>query len=410
MKTEKNLQGKTKNGLQYHILPRKDFGEKAAAVVVKRGANHLFWKGKNGEDMNFPAGTAHFIEHKLFQQEWGDAFAKLAENGAAANAFTDGDKTVYYFTCREKFAENLKILLDFVQHPYFTAEDVEQEKSIIRSEISMYADDPEWVVYGQMLEMMYENHPVRNPVAGTAETVQKITEKTLQQAYDTYYTTENMVLICAGDVSAAKVRAAAERVQKRTAEARVYFPAEEKRILEKYRERQMGLSRPHFQMAFKLPAVPKETWLNSRIAAGFLLEILSGESSSFFQQAYETGFLDEPPGTAFFCGEGYAFAALSGVGEYPEETAELLGTELKRLQKKGLDQENFRRIRKKMLGRFLRRMDSPVSLCMGQAEWVMMDKTAAEVMERIKTLSVAEAEKLLQNAFSTDTMVLSVVR
>ena len=410
MKTEKNLQGKTKNGLQYHIFPRKDFGEKAAAMVVKRGANHLFWKGKNGEDMIFPAGTAHFIEHKLFQQEWGDAFVKLAENGAAANAFTDGDKTVYYFTCREKFAENLQVLLDFMQHPYFTAEDTEREKSIIRSEISMYADNPEWAVYGQMLEMMYENHPVKNPVTGTVETVQKITEKTLQQAYDAYYTTENMVLICAGDISAAKVRAAAETVQKRTTEARVYFPAEENRILEKYRERRMGLSRPHFQVAFKLPAIPKEKRLKSRIAAGFLLEILFGESSSFFEQAYEKELLDEPLGTAFFCGEGYAFAALSGVGEYPEETAELLGTELKRLQKSGLGQEDFLRIRKKMLGRFLRRVDSPVSLCMGQVEWAMMDKTAAEVMDCIKTLPMAEAEKLLQNAFSTDTMVLSVVR
>ncbi|MGN1230825.1 MAG: M16 family metallopeptidase, partial [Anaerotignum sp.] len=184
---EKNQQGKTRNGLQYYILPQREFGEKMAAILVKRGANHLFWKGKDGEEINFPQGTAHFIEHKLFQQEWGDAFTKFTQNGASANAFTDGDKTVYYFTCREKFMENLKLLLDFVQKPFFTKEDTEREKGIITSEITMYEDDPNWVVYYQMLESMYGKHPIKNRIAGTAETVEKITAETLQKAYETYY-------------------------------------------------------------------------------------------------------------------------------------------------------------------------------------------------------------------------------
>jgi predicted Zn-dependent peptidase len=191
---------------------------------------------------------------------------------------------------------------------------------------------------------------------------------------------------------------------------RVYFPIEIKEILEKYREKDMGLSRPCFQIGFKFQPVPKEKWLQTRIATGFLLEILAGESSSFFQKAYERNFLDEPMGTAFFCGEGYAFAAFSGTGNQPEETAEILTQGLKLLQKSGISQEEFSRIRKKMLGRFLRRMDSPVSLCMGQIEWAMMEKTPVDVLECIKTLPVTEAEKQLQNAFSTDTMVLSVIR
>ena len=121
----------------------------------RRGANHLFWKGRDGEKICFPQGTAHFIEHKLFQQEWGDAFARFTQNGASANAFTDGDRTVYYFTCSDKFTENLRLLLDFVQKPYFTKEDTEREKDIIVSEITMYEDDPMWVGYYQMLECMY---------------------------------------------------------------------------------------------------------------------------------------------------------------------------------------------------------------------------------------------------------------
>ena len=274
----------------------------------------------------------------------------------------------------------------------------------------MYADDPSWAVYGQMLEMMYESHPVRNAVAGTAETVEKVTAEALQKAYEAYYTTENMVLICTGDVPVKQIRTAAEKVQNHQSDMRVYFPMEKQDILEKYREKDMGLSCPCFQIGFKFQPVPKEKWLQTRIAMGFLLEILAGESSPFFQKAYERNLLDEPLGTAFFCGEGYAFAAFSGMGEQPEETAELLAQELKHLQKNGLPQEDFSRIRKKMLGRFLRRLDSPVSLCMGQIEWAMMEKTAVDVLECIKTLPMAEVEKLLQNTFCKDTMILSVVK
>ena len=410
MGREKNLHGKTKNGLQYFIYPQKGFGEKMAAIVVKRGANHIFWKKKDGKELRFPEGTAHFIEHKLFQQEWGDAFTKFLQNGASANAFTDGDKTVYYFNCRNKFVENLKILLDFVHNPYFTKEGIEQEKAIITSEIRMYEDDPDWVVYYQMLEGMYENHPIKNKIAGTVESVKSITKDILQKACETYYTTENMVLICTGNVPVRQVQSLAEMVQKRNSDACVYYPVEKREIFEKYQERKIGLARPRFQIGFKFPPFQKEEWCKTRIAMGFLMELLAGESSLFYGKAYERALLDEPVGMAFFCGEGYAFSAFSAAGEHPEETAELLVQELKMLQKNGLYLADFQRIRKKMLGRFLRRSDSPISLCMGQIEWAMMDADAEKILEYIKTLPMAEAEKLLQNAFSDNTMVLSVVR
>ncbi len=403
-------EGTTKNGLRYTILSQKEFGEKMAAVVVKRGANHLLWKEKNGNDITFPKGTAHFIEHKLFQQEWGDAFTKFTQQGASANAFTDGEKTVYYFSCRERFMENLKLLLDFVQRPYFTEEDTEREKGIITSEIAMYDDDPGWIVYYQMLAGMYGAHPVKNPIAGTAETVGRITAETLQRAYEAYYTTEHMSLICGGNVPVREIQRAAESIRKRESSLQSVFPKERGEILEKYQEKSMGLARPIFQIGFKLPPVKPEERQKQRIVMGFLLEFLGGESSAFFQKAYEKEFLDEPLGAAYFCGDGYAFAAFSGNGNHPEETAELLGRELERLQRDGLSWQAFQRIRKKMLGRFLRRMDSVQSLCMGQIEWEMEGASAAEVQRSIKTIQMQDAEKLLQNTLSMDTMVLSVVR
>ena len=410
MRIEKTEQGRTKNGLRYYLFPREGFGEQMAAVLVQRGANHLFWKGKDGEEIRFPEGTAHFIEHKLFQQEWGDAFTRFTQNGASANAFTDGDQTVYYFNCREKFMENLRLLLEFVQEPYFTKEDTEREKDIITSEITMYEDDPMWVVYYQMLECMYGTHPIRNRIAGTAETVAEITEKTLQKAYECYYTTDEMALICAGDIPLGEVRRMAESVARRETDARVYFPTEDAGIAEKYRESEMGLSAPQFQIGFKLPPIPKQDWLKKRMAAGFCLELLAGESSAFFRKAYEREWLDEALGSAFFCGEGYAFAAFSGNGTHPEETAEFLGKELERLQREGVSQEDFARIRKKLLGRLLRRLDTPQNLCFGQMAWARMDATAIDLLTCIKSMRQEDAEKMLRESFSKENMVLSVVR
>ena len=410
MRIEKTEQGKTKNGLRYYLFPREGFGEQMAAVLVQRGANHLFWKGKGGEEIRFPQGTAHFIEHKLFQQEWGDAFARFTQNGASANAFTDGDQTVYYFTCREKFLGNLRLLLEFVQEPYFTKEDTEREKDIIVSEITMYEDDPMWVVYYQMLECMYGKHPIRNRIAGTAETVAEITEQTLQKAYECYYTTDEMALICAGENPLGEVRRMAEGVAKRETDARVYFPTEDAEIAEKYRESEMGLSVPQFQIGFKLPPIPKQDWLKKRLAAGFCLELLAGESSAFFWKAYEREWLDEALGSAFFCGEGYTFAAFSGSGTHPEETAEFLGKELEHLQREGVSQEDFQRIRKKLLGRLLRRLDTPQNLCFGQLAWARMDATAIDLLNGIKSMRQEDAEKMMKESFSKENMVLSVVR
>ena len=169
-------------GMRCCIYPKKQFGEKFAAVVVPFGSNDVCWQGENREKpIRFPLGVAHFIEHKLFQQSWGDALFQFGKQGAAANAFTDGEKTVYYFSCRENFMENLRLLLDFVQHPCFQEEDVEKEKNIIRSEIRMGKDDANRAAYETMVDLMYQKHPVRFPVAGTEESVKNTTAEKMQK-------------------------------------------------------------------------------------------------------------------------------------------------------------------------------------------------------------------------------------
>lgn len=402
------IEGRTKQGLRYLLLPQEAFAEQMAAILVKRGANALFWQTAEGKEVEFPQGTAHFIEHKLFRQKWGDAFAKLTQNGAAANAFTDADKTVYYFRCRRKFTENLKILLDFVQHPYFLEDEIEREREIICQEIAMYADDPDWVCYYQMLEGLYAVHPIRNQIAGRAEDVRGITKETLYRAHAAYYTTAEMTLICTGNLPMRRILRLAETVERRESKLHPIFPQEPVEIREAYREKEMGLRLPCFQIGFKLLPEEKPT-AHRRILMGLLQELLAGESSDFYEAAYEKGILDAPLGAGYFSGVGYAFAAFSGRGKHPKEAAALLCKKCKGLQEKGISMQDFMRIRKKMLGSFLRQMDSVETLCMGQIAWEMTETPAMAWMRQMKMVQKEEVERLLQD-FSAERMTLSVVR
>ena len=202
----------------------------------------------------------------------------------------------------------------------------------------------------------------------------------------------------------------AETMEKRVTDWQPVLHREPADIVEKYVEEKKALSRPQFQIGLKLPPVEKEERMRKRLVWGFVLELLAGEGSRFFEKAYQTEVLDEPLGTALFCGDGYAFAALSGTSEQPEEVAELLAKACRNLQKNGVTEKEFQRIRKKMLGQFLRRLNTAEGLCMGQIEWAMTDTSAEEVLHLLKAIRMQEAEKLLQNVLSIDTMVLSVIR
>lgn len=193
------------NGLQVYVLPKPTFKKTYATFATKYGSvdNHFHVAG--GEETTVPDGIAHFLEHKMFEEPEGDIFATFASNGASANAFTSFDQTVYLFSATENIETNLSTLVDFVQRPYFTDENVEKEKGIIGQEINMYADNPDWRVYFGLIEAMYSKHPVRIDIAGTVESISTITKETLYTCYNAFYHPSNMLLFVVGGVDPEKV-------------------------------------------------------------------------------------------------------------------------------------------------------------------------------------------------------------
>ena len=157
------------NGLDVIIIPKKECTKKYAIFATHFGSmNYRFKSSNDSEIVEVPDGVAHFLEHKLFEQEDGiNALDRLTKMGANPNAYTSFNHTAYLFECTENFNDVFKALLHFVQNPYLTDENVEKEKGIIGQEIQMYDDDPSWQLFFNMLGGMYKYHAITKDIAGT---------------------------------------------------------------------------------------------------------------------------------------------------------------------------------------------------------------------------------------------------
>ena len=197
---------KLENGLEIYIIPKNNCNNIYATFSTKYGSNNDEFVPIGEKKMKrFPLGIAHFLEHKMFEMEDGrDPFEIYSNNGADANANTSNYKTTYLFSGPEFFEENINFLLDYVQKPYFTDENVEKEKGIITQEIKMYQDDPYSVLYEKGLYNSFIKHPIKIPVIGDIKNITKITKEDLYACYNTFYNPENMFVVVTGNVDPEK--------------------------------------------------------------------------------------------------------------------------------------------------------------------------------------------------------------
>lgn len=195
------------NGLTVFIIPKKEVNNIYVTFTTNYGSNILEFVpiGKK-EYVKVPLGIAHFLEHKMFEQEDDtDVFNFFSERGCDANANTNNKKTTYLFSGPNFFKENINFLLDYVQKPYFTDENVEKEKGIIIQEMKMYQDNPYSKLYESILDASFINNNTKYPIIGTEESVNSITKEQLYDCYNTFYHPSNMVLVVTGNVDPEEV-------------------------------------------------------------------------------------------------------------------------------------------------------------------------------------------------------------
>ncbi|MBQ7039678.1 MAG: insulinase family protein [Clostridia bacterium] len=335
-----------KSGLKIYIAPKKGFAGKCAYFAANYGSMDVFYE-KDGKTYPIPDGLAHFLEHKLFESEEGDAFSKYAETGASANAFTSFGCTAYNFNCSDNFFENLKILTDLMQTPYFTKENVHKEQGIIGQEINMYLDAPDWRVYQNMIEAMYKECTVRRDIAGSVESISHITPELLYDCYNMFYAPENMVLVMVGDLDPEETFKTAEKylekLEKRTCPEKVY-PDEPKEVLKDYTEQKLSVSFPIYMLGFKGKKSEKgKDTLRRGIIGEAAMGILFGKSSDFYLEAYDNGLINDKFETAVEICPAYGHTFISGEGGNYKEVQEKVFETIKKAVASGISDEDFSR-------------------------------------------------------------------
>lgn len=400
------------NGLPVCIVPKKGFSRKYALFATRYGGMDMRFR-LNGQWLDTPAGIAHYLEHKMFDTEDGNALQELAMNGAEPNAFTSNAITCYYFDSTEKFYENLEILLSFVSVPYFTDESVEKEQGIIGQEIGMIEDNPEWQVYKQLMQSLYHTSPARTPVAGSVESIREITAQTLYDCHRAFYTPANMCLVVVGDVEPQQVLDIARRVlPKGSGELieRDYGAEEPTEAARAYAEERMEVSMPSFLVGFKCPPQHGGEEQHRFAAIGELAcDVLMGESSPLYARLYSQGLINGSFGAAFDILPGAAYAYAGGDSKDPRAVAEAILAEAQRLVREGVDEGYYKRIVNANFGAALRELNSFESIAVSMAEGQFQGYDPYRFPEIYDSITAADVLAFLRENVTRSHMALSVI-
>ena len=280
------------NGLTVFINKKKGFNKIFSSFIANYGAcDTKFIPINANEYIDTPLGVAHFLEHKMFEMPDGnDASNLFLDLGADSNAYTDYNETAYVVSCTSNFNKVLEILLDFVQTPYFTDENIEKEKGIIIEELKMYQDNPSDRLYTSLLKNIYKKNNHREDVVGTMESINSITKEILYTCYETFYHPKNMFLSISGDVDVEETFKLIEENQNKKSfpnftGLKCKYDIENNIVYRKSGTSQMDIVMPRVTVGLKLPTFEyeKDELLKLECISKIMLEYKFGFSSKNYQ-------------------------------------------------------------------------------------------------------------------------------
>ena len=414
---EKAYIEKLENGMTVIIIPKPELDKKYVIWGTHFGSiDNRFIMPETKEEVFIPDGVAHFLEHKMFEQPDGtNSLDTLMAMGIDANAYTTNDHTAYLFECTDNFYEGLDELMDYVQHPYFTEENVEKEKGIIAQEIKMYDDEPGWRLYINAMDCMYKENPIKIDIAGSVESISKINPDVLYKCYNTFYNPSNMIMVVCGNFKPEEMLEEIKRrllPHKKQEEIKRIYPEKEKVINKKYNEQEMEVSIPLF--AFGIKDVEdnsnKEELVKKHIAIEILLNMIIGKSSDAYKELYNEGILLSEPDLDYEFSDEYAHILISGQSKNPEKVRSKLEEEIEKYKINGINEENFSRISKKVYGDYVVEYNNVGDI----ARMFLADKmkgiNSFDYIEKYTAVTKEYAEDVLKNVFKKENMVMSVIK
>lgn len=403
---------KHSTGLDIFIWKMEDYSTTHALFGTKYGSINTKFKTKDEPDfITVPNGIAHYLEHKLFENEDCDVFKLYAKTGASANAYTSFDKTAYLFSCTDNVYESLEILLSFVQNPYFTEETVQKEQGIIGQEIRMYDDNAGWRVFFNMLGGLYHNHPVKIDIAGTVESIAEINADLLYKCYYTFYNLNNMVLSIAGNIDEDKVLEMCDKLLKQggNPELVTAFEDEPETVCKKEVVQKLEIAMPMFHVGFKAKPEKGIEAVRAEIETNFVLSLLADESSDFYKKLYDDGIINTSFSSEVFMGDGYFCSIFAGESRNPRLIRDKIIDEINRCKKEGLDEERFNIIKKSYYGALIRDLNDAEAIATIMLNAGMEKLSAFDVIESVAAVTFEDVQKRLEKQFNTENVTLSII-
>lgn len=398
------------SGLTVCVSRRPGYQKAYAFFAVNYGGMDCLYE-QGGKLCRSPEGVAHFLEHKLFDMPEGNALQRLTAAGASVNAFTGASVTAYHFECSEHFFTNLRTLLSFVTTPYFTAESVAKEQGIIAQEIRMISDRPGWQMYHQLLQSLYHTHPLRTSIAGTEESIARITPEVLHQCHSAFYRPENMILCVVGDVDPDRVSATARMVvtpPKGSAARRALGDPEPGNAARDRYSAAMAVASPTFLTGFKAPS-PAHGSLRQALIGDLAGDLLCGRSSPLYQRLYREGLIDRGFGVSYEEQPEAAFLVLGGDSRDPNRVAQAVAGEGARLCREGVPAEDFRRTLRSCYGSRVGALDSFEHTCVQLTRSHFKGCDYYAFPELYDQLTAEEVLDFLRHTVTSERMTTSII-
>ncbi|MBK8098276.1 MAG: insulinase family protein [Planctomycetes bacterium] len=401
---------RTSRGLRVRVAPRPRFRETAAVITFGYGSTDLWFTDDRGE-LTTPAGTAHYLEHKLFEDEALDTFGRFAARGARVNAQTGFTRTSYHFTASTQFRDNLTDLLYLVGTPHITDANVAKERGIIAQEVRMYEDSPDYCTMFDLLGCLYGEHPVRYTVGGTVASIDAITAELLLRCWRAFYRTGNAALAVAGPVDPDDVLALAEACPLPAGAApHRGVVADFGPVARTRSERAMSVARPKLLLGIK-DATPAPTWeerSRRQLATRALQDRLFAASSEVRERLHVRGVVDDSLGAGYHGEKTFAFATIGCETRDPARVEAELRAAWQ--APPPVDDEHLERIRRRHLGAFVRGCESMRALAFGQAGEALDDVPPFASQRLVAALTLADVQQRREQLRRDDAIAVAITR
>ena len=351
---------KLKNGLEVYLLPYDNKKNYYMSYATRYGSETTtFVPAGEEEEVSVPLGIAHFLEHKMFEQEDGvDPFTYFSESGTGANAMTFFDYTQYICYGTKKFEDNLEYLIKYVNSPYYTDQNVEKEKGIIAEELKMYADIPDYQLDNYLRQNVYHKHPRRIDIGGSVEEIYKITKEDLYTCYNSFYSPNNMFILIVGGFDKDKayeiIKNSLEDIDNR-GKAKTSKISEPKEVRCEYQEVSSNISVPKIAVGLKIcdRTLGKYNIFDLDLYIQMISTILFGSSSSFRERVRNKKLINNFY-TEVETIDGFHTLYIMSSSEEPDELIKEIKDELGNVK---INKNDFERIKKVWIANEVKMID-----------------------------------------------------